>query len=256
MSLGPPAMGSRWWPCLLTRRGCCCWYVLTACRDQRRLRSPRGCSGRSGPRMRSRCAFAMMAVAVALLGLHGQESSDRKNVRIGVFGLFHPRQLVISPTEGSAILVSLDSQQVRVASGQPESQVNVSLRGDAMEVSIGQQTFHSRSLRVAADGDGAEGFQLSVPGKIERKYRGKLSLSADGVSLSPVVTMDIETAVVSIVAAEYSYGTPIEALKAQAVASRSYLIASGRRHGTHFDFCDTTHCQFLREPPEDSSPAM
>lgn len=40
----------------------------------------------------------------------------------------------------------------------------------------------------------------------------------------------------------------IEALKAQAVVTRSYYTAArGRHHG--FEFCDTTHCQFLREPP-------
>jgi stage II sporulation protein D len=62
------------------------------------------------------------------------------------------------------------------------------------------------------------------------------------------VTMDREIAVASIVAAENTTETPFEALRAQAVATRSYLVAS---HGRHydFDFCDTTHCQFLREPP-------
>ena len=41
---------------------------------------------------------------------------------------------------------------------------------------------------------------------------------------------------------------PPEALKAQAVAARSFFVAAGRRHHG-FQFCDTTHCQFLREPP-------
>jgi stage II sporulation protein D len=37
-------------------------------------------------------------------------------------------------------------------------------------------------------------------------------------------------------------------LNAQAVATHSYFSAS-RGHHRNFDFCDTTHCQFLREPP-------
>jgi stage II sporulation protein D len=40
----------------------------------------------------------------------------------------------------------------------------------------------------------------------------------------------------------------MEALKAQAVATRSFLLAGKGRH-RGFDFCDTTHCQFLRQPP-------
>jgi stage II sporulation protein D len=43
-------------------------------------------------------------------------------------------------------------------------------------------------------------------------------------------------------------------LKAQAVVSRSYFTAGGGRHAD-FDFCDLTHCQFLREPPRPDSPA-
>jgi stage II sporulation protein D len=38
------------------------------------------------------------------------------------------------------------------------------------------------------------------------------------------------------------------------VVSRSYLVAGGRRHSSA-DFCDTTHCQFLRQPPAPTSPA-
>ncbi len=49
---------------------------------------------------------------------------------------------------------------------------------------------------------------------------------------------------------------PAEALKAQAVVARSYFLAGGGRH-RDFDFCDLTHCQFLREPPApDSSAAI
>lgn len=77
--------------------------------------------------------------------------------------------------------------------------------------------------------------------------------SISGVLVS-VVTMDLETAVASAVQAESSPDTPLEALKAQAVATRSYFVAARGRHHD-FDFCDTTHCQFLREPPAPDSSA-
>jgi stage II sporulation protein D len=47
------------------------------------------------------------------------------------------------------------------------------------------------------------------------------------------------------VAAESLPGAPPEALKAQAIAARSFYLASPARH-RDFQFCDTTHCQFLR----------
>jgi stage II sporulation protein D len=98
-------------------------------------------------------------------------------------------------------------------------------------------------------------FVLSVPGEITRHYRGRLAISNVSGELIPVVTMDLETAVASVVAAETLPGEPIEALKAQAVAARSYFVAGRRRH-EDFDFCDTTHCQFLRSPPPLQSAAF
>ena len=100
----------------------------------------------------------------------------------------------------------------------------------------------------------ANDFVLRVPGKIERRYRGGLEVRASGAELLATVTMDLETAVASAVAAESPPGASLEALKAQAVAARSFYVAGRGRH-QGFDFCDTTHCQFLRHPPDPESPA-
>jgi stage II sporulation protein D len=106
----------------------------------------------------------------------------------------------------------------------------------------------ARGLTIAGRKNGPVDFVLAVPRKIARHYRGTLEIRQSAGHLLAIVTMDREIAVASIVAAENTTETPFEALKAQAVATRSYLVAS---HGRHydFDFCDTTHCQFLREPP-------
>ena len=99
-------------------------------------------------------------------------------------------------------------------------------------------------------------FRLTVPGKIHRVYRGRLTIdsAARNGELLAVVSMDRETAVASIVAAEMAESSPMEALKAQAVATRSFL-AAGARH-QDFDFCDTTHCQFLKSPPPLDEPGL
>jgi peptidoglycan hydrolase-like amidase len=96
--------------------------------------------------------------------------------------------------------------------------------------------------------------ELRVPGRIVRWFHGRLDVTAVDDELVPVVSMDLETAVASVVAAEQIRSAPPEALKAQAVAARSFFAAAGRRH-RGFDFCDTTHCQFIREPPAADHPA-
>ena len=107
---------------------------------------------------------------------------------------------------------------------------------------------HAFSLTVTGRANEPVEFVLAVPGKIERHYHGTLGIKESAGSLIAIVDMDREIAVASVVAAESGPDTPIEALKAQAVAARSYFLAGRGRHAD-FDFCDTTHCQFLREPP-------
>jgi peptidoglycan hydrolase-like amidase len=89
---------------------------------------------------------------------------------------------------------------------------------------------------------------LEIPGVFRRRYSGVARILSYGDELIPLVTMDPETAVSSITGAEIPVsGAPREALMAQAVVARSFLIAAAPRH-KGFDFCDTTHCQFLRSP--------
>ena len=98
--------------------------------------------------------------------------------------------------------------------------------------------------------EGPVSFVLEIPGVIRRRYFGGLTVTATGRLLRPVVTMEREIAVGSIVGAEMpATSTPMHALAAQAVAARSFLTAEARRarHGD-VQFCDTTHCQFLRAP--------
>jgi peptidoglycan hydrolase-like amidase len=113
--------------------------------------------------------------------------------------------------------------------------------------------FHPRSVEVTRASNPSE-FTLRIPGRIERRYRGRLELMRERGEVIPVVIMDLETAVASIVAAESPPEAGMESLRAQAVVARSFLLAAHGRHA-HSDFCDTTHCQFLREPPPDGSPA-
>jgi stage II sporulation protein D len=148
-----------------------------------------------------------------------------RTVRIGVFGLFRPGVLRVRPAEGS---------------------VRCELAGG--KVACDDRSAAAR-IRLAA-----RAFTLEVPGRIERRFYGGLEIRAEGGALEAVVEMPLETAVASAVSAESRPGAPQEALRAQAVVARSYYLAAAGRHA-RFDFCDTTHCQFLREPPEANSPA-
>jgi stage II sporulation protein D len=80
---------------------------------------------------------------------------------------------------------------------------------------------------------------LSVDG---RPYRGKLVVLLDGKQLDIVDTLSLESYLKGVVPAEMPSAWPPEALKAQAVAARSYALANLAR-GRPFDLYGDTRSQ-------------
>src|SRR5579863_2127453 len=174
-------------------------------------------------------------------------------VRIGVFGLFHPRELIVSATSGDALILHIAGENIPLEKSSGFASARVQISGSELVAFLDDRIFRATTLTVTRREGGPADFTLAVPNKITRRYNGELEIRCSSSSLIAIVTMESETAVASIVAAESTSETPLEALKAQAVATRSYLV-SGRGRHLEFDFCDTTHCQFLREPPSPGTP--
>ncbi len=155
-------------------------------------------------------------------------------VAICVFSLFHPVEFELQPARASILIVEQNGHRQTL-----EGLRTIKLLGNAF----------------VTGREGAETkFILSIPGKIRRQFHGRLEVREHEGHLLAIVKMELENAVASIVAAESPPSAPLEARKAQAVVARSFLIAARARH-EGFDFCDTTHCQFLREAPVPGSPS-
>jgi stage II sporulation protein D len=80
---------------------------------------------------------------------------------------------------------------------------------------------------------------VTVAGK--GTYRGSLEVRASGSALQAINVVEIEDYVKGVVPRESPASWPLEALKAQAVAARSYVLSTGGR-GT-FDAYDDTRSQ-------------
>ncbi|MBX9603766.1 MAG: hypothetical protein K2X35_22355 [Bryobacteraceae bacterium] len=171
--------------------------------------------------------------AAAHLLLLAASAAGAEPVRIQVLGLFRSPLADLQPAGAGPLIVET-----------PRG--NVVLEGRA--------TLRLRAANAPAALPPGSRFRLRIPGKIDRDYHGALRVQEDGAALALVVEMEIETAVASVVAAESVPGAPPAALQAQAVVARSFYRALRGRH-SRADFCDTTHCQFLRHPPRAGSPA-
>ena len=94
-----------------------------------------------------------------------------------------------------------------------------------------------RRLLLEADG----GF-MRVNGN---RYRGAIRLVAQGDTIEVVNVLDVESYLRGVVPSEMSASWPLEALKAQAVAARSYTMTS-LDPASDYDMCATQECQVYR----------
>ncbi|MDR1087450.1 MAG: SpoIID/LytB domain-containing protein [Endomicrobium sp.] len=97
-------------------------------------------------------------------------------------------------------------------------------------------------------------YDLSLPVKIKpsngaifansKPYRGYILLIKSGKKINVINVLNIEDYVKGVLPKEIDSGWPKEALKAQAVISRTYAMANLNSHlAQGFDLCSITHCQ-------------
>jgi len=100
-------------------------------------------------------------------------------------------------------------------------------------------------IQLAMDGSiiiGAQDDSLVKVG--ENSYRDYISFLKNSSSILILNHIHIEHYLMGVLAKEMPASSPMDALKAQAIAARSYTYTSLSRHkGEGFNLCSTTHCQ-------------
>lgn len=92
--------------------------------------------------------------------------------------------------------------------------------------------------------DPAATISVDSPGKPSKQYHGAIEVRLKAGRLQLVNDVLIEDYVVGVLAGEMPSGYPMEALKAQAVAARTYTIRCRGKHASAgYDLCDGSHCQ-------------
>lgn len=88
-----------------------------------------------------------------------------------------------------------------------------------------------------------------------KQYRGGIMLKRSGANITVINLLTAEEYLYGVVPSEMSASWNMEALKAQAICARTYLISSGinRHKDNGFDLCADVHCQayngVLKEHP-------
>lgn len=206
-------------------------------------------------------ALALPRLAHAQIALYGPSP---RRPRFNVFSLFEPQHLTFHSEEPLLLHLTQTDAASELHRIPASTLVHIrALAENRLEVAL----TNSSNLTAAVNGirltstSGAEAvFTLAVPppalhGTIQRQFHATLEVRTARNQLQPILTMDIETATASVVHAESPPEAAFVYLQAQAIVSRSFLLAANTGH-RGFDFCDTTHCQFFREPPPQNSTAF
>ncbi len=182
-------------------------------------------------------AWIFLALTVAVPGLTGVDSvaaaapADQM-IRVGLWD------------NQQSVLISADSDFVftggRGEAGKFSAKEKAAVTAKDGSLAINGKTINQTQVTVKIQkADGV----LEVN---RRKYRGqmtiKVSTSETGVTV--INTIPLEQYLYGIVAREVSPDWPAEAIKAQAVAARSYALHNKNKHGKDgYDVCATTDCQ-------------
>lgn len=154
-------------------------------------------------------------------------------------GLWSGQANILLSAESDFSLVDAADKEV-LASFKAKDKVSVSYKDGKLAVN-GKPTT-AREI-VVEKADKADQAAVEVN---KRFYRGKIALhrTAGKNGLTVVNTLPLEQYLYGIIAKEISPSWPLEAVKAQAIAARTYAIYSlGKHHDDGYDVCATTDCQ-------------
>lgn len=192
---------------------------------------------------------AIFVLAIAMLAACPLEARD---MSIGVMGLFHPKRMQVRTYRESWVVFAGCGKRIVLDPDRNAGGATLTIAGSEVQVAYGGESFRCAAVDIESREATPISFELSVPGKLRRKYVGFGKIEVRQGELVAIVRLDLETAVASVLEAETDVDTPVEALRAEAIAVRSYFVGDSSGH-RDFDFCDTTHCQFLRDTPEAGS---
>lgn len=139
-------------------------------------------------------------------------------------------------------------------------QITLTPRAESFVQQMGNRRTLHGALTISADGDlvdsqGSRSSKLLVTGEVEinaaqvpaAAVHVPIEITASDGELQVIGIYPVEEYVAEVLQGETAGQMPPEALKALAVAIRSYATKFRERHKAEgFDFCGTTHCQFLR----------
>ncbi|PUU87915.1 MAG: SpoIID/LytB domain-containing protein, partial [Halanaerobium sp.] len=137
-----------------------------------------------------------------------------------------PRKNYLLEIEAGSIFIRTEEERLRLGSSDLEYQIYSSQQNSSFyvyNINYGQGYFWQ--------------------GSGNRQYRGNMIIKGEGEEFTLINQVELTPYLVSVVPSEIYASWPEEALKAQAVAARSYTLSNLGRHSSDgYDLCSSVHC--------------
>jgi stage II sporulation protein D len=157
-----------------------------------------------------------------------------QTVRVRLWYLHPPRELRLRAEAGQA-------QFRKCATCKSAPLATLALRAAGSSLQIDSDKSAMSELRITG------AYQMSAAGDPPFRADFAVEIRAHDSHLLITALMPMEEYIAGVLAGETGNFKSDEALKAMAVAARTFAMHFGSRHALDgFDFCDTTHCQDLR----------
>jgi stage II sporulation protein D len=164
------------------------------------------------------------------------------HVRVSLFSIFRPLAVIIKTTDQNKLIVRTTSEDGR-QTDYHASKFEIECAGKA------PVCWKSGELRVCGESIEVrhpenKNLDLGVPQRnVLREYLGWFEVKESNRQCLIINHVPLENYVADVACKELDFSGP-QALKAQAIAVRSYTYSNiGKHAAAGYDFCDLTHCQ-------------
>ena len=187
--------------------------------------------------MKNKAIFLIFVILFAVLTVGASASDYRSEVSVGlVYGKSSQKSITVSSASGLNVFDAQTGAVLYTSSANEEIYIEMGSTGFAALNKFDGSGVPKISVQPIGGGT------VFCGGK---EYRGYIYAERrSGGDLLVINYVGTDDYVSSVLGKEMSYSWPKEALKAQAVCARNFVLCRGNTHKEYnFDVCSTTHCQ-------------
>lgn len=172
-------------------------------------------------------------------------------LRVGLTSHFAEVPLVV--VTATSPFVVTDQSGAKIVDVDGVQQTTLRRDESAIHIISGCVSTDASEVSIASSDSGGV-ITISIPKGFSARYRGSITAKLGAKGLNLVNVVDLEDYCRGVLPSEMPSEFNIEALKAQAVAARTYAWSTRGKHRKEgFDLCDGTHCQIYAGLDKESS---